>query len=178
MGIQELPNETVLAWALSDADLYHTRTEIPLSGVPGVTVAEACLSADNDCVEVWRLNDTELEEPMRVRPPNGMVSVTADDLLIDDGSVEGCDGVRWLPAAGGLKSEVQGVDAAGHDIVAQVDTDKYCWRMVCACGRWRYAKRNSMHQVNLCRVCTAVHKREYRKQWQRRKRSSSATPTT
>lgn len=41
----------------------------------------------------------------------------------------------------------------GREVSVRVDVREYCYRMKCSCGRARYAKRNSVHQITKCRVC-------------------------
>jgi hypothetical protein len=78
---------------------------------------------------------------------------TEDD---DTVRVEGPEGViEWRRVGAGTQREVQRLDASGVPVLADVNTEVYCYRMSCPkCGRVRYAKKNSLHQVWLCRVCT------------------------
>lgn len=64
--------------------------------------------------------------------------------------------VTWrLVEHPGTEKEVQCLDANGAPQLALVDTGVYCYRLTCPrCGRVRYSKPNSLHQVFWCRVCT------------------------
>jgi hypothetical protein len=64
---------------------------------------------------------------------------------------------RWtqiLPAEAKLEREVQRLEKDGSPVLVLVDTRTYSYRMTCACGRVRYSKPNSLHQIGACRVCT------------------------
>jgi len=41
----------------------------------------------------------------------------------------------------------------GNEVLQKVDTDTFCYRMICGCGRTRYARLNDLQQILLCRVC-------------------------
>lgn len=59
--------------------------------------------------------------------------------------------VVWTAA-----SDVTGMESAivsGREVRQKVNVLVYCYRMVCSCGRFRYAKPNTLHEVTLCRVC-------------------------
>lgn len=45
------------------------------------------------------------------------------------------------------------VDTRGRDIIAAVDVSRYCYRMMCGCGRERFATPNTIHEVTQCRIC-------------------------
>jgi len=64
---------------------------------------------------------------------------------------------EWtLCPQGRIEREVRKLDDNGRPIFHEVDVGIYCYRLVCArCGRARYARRNSIHQIQYCRVCTA-----------------------
>lgn len=52
------------------------------------------------------------------------------------------------------EKEVQQLGKDGMPVFAMVDTATYCYRLTCPrCGRVRYSKPNSIHQIFLCRVC-------------------------
>lgn len=164
-------NEAILKLALKRAELPEVIGRVLLAGVPGVN--SVWVVRDADTVEVQAVNGKRLLHPIKLDlqpPPQARtVTVRADDL----NSIKGRDGTQWRPVVGGgFRPEPQAVDAAGNDVVAQVDTGTYCWALTCACGRRRYAKRNSVHQVSLCRVCTTAQRKA------KRRRSSSARTTT
>jgi hypothetical protein len=55
--------------------------------------------------------------------------------------------------------EVLQLSRGGKPIFGHVDTTTHCYRMTCPrCGRVRYSKPNSVHQVFLCRVCTRTER--------------------
>jgi hypothetical protein len=83
----------------------------------------------------------------------------------------------WHLSPGGVRQEIQDLDAEGRPLYADVDTDTYCYKLVCPrCGRHRYAKRNSTYQIKYCRVCTQAERRRKRAldQYARRDRSGPA----
>lgn len=55
---------------------------------------------------------------------------------------------------GQIRREVLKLTKEGKPIFRQVDTAEFCMRMVCTCGRERYSKPNSIHQITACHVCT------------------------
>ena len=59
------------------------------------------------------------------------------------------------------------------DVYSRVDTVKYCYRMICECGRVRFAKPNTIHEVTRCRPCRRLERRS-----QKRASASKATSTT
>ena len=59
---------------------------------------------------------------------------------------------------------------AGSEIARRVNTTTYGWKLTCPCGRVRYAKANSRHQVRACRVCTRLGRLERRAKRQREAR--------
>jgi hypothetical protein len=61
--------------------------------------------------------------------------------------------LEWRLVKAGNALEVTRIDS-GVPTLQSVDTGIYCYRLTCGCGRERYAKRNSVHQVFACRVCT------------------------
>jgi len=61
----------------------------------------------------------------------------------------------------------------GSEIARTVNTDTYEWKLTCPCGRVRYAKANSRHQVRACRVCTRLGRLERRAKRQRESRQCS-----
>lgn len=79
----------------------------------------------------------------------------------------------WTPAPKGLQPEPRW--DVGAEVIALVDTEKFPWRMTCKCGRIRFAKANSRHQVQACRVCTAKGRRARRNCAQREAREMRKT---
>jgi len=65
-------------------------------------------------------------------------------------------GAEWrLCAKAGIQQEVTDLDEHGGPVFQAVDTAVYCYQLCCPkCGRIRYARRNSTHQIKYCRVCT------------------------
>lgn len=123
-------------------------------------------------VDVVRLGREVLARPIVLgfdltpdEKPDQLVSdhtvVTAADLAADlDGedrpAVIQIGDREWLLVAHrGTQKEVQDLDADGRPLFKDVETSVYCYRLVCPrCGRARFAKRNSIHQIKFCRVCT------------------------
>ena len=57
----------------------------------------------------------------------------------------------WTLVVG--SSALEPVVIAGREARRVVDTQIYCYRMACRCGRVRYAKANNLHEISSCRVC-------------------------
>lgn len=68
--------------------------------------------------------------------------------------------VVWqLVETPGWEKEVQQLSHDGAPVFASVDTAVYCYRLTCPrCGRVRYSKPNSLHQIFWCRVCTRTER--------------------
>lgn len=98
----------------------------------------------------------------------------APELQVEDGSVTGKNGSRWYPAPGGMQREVVDIDDAGEEVTRAVNTDRYSLQMTCSCGTVRYAMKNSIHQVDQCRVCARKRRHAYQVSWQREKRKAKA----
>lgn len=176
--------------------------ELEVRGVPGTrTVAlfvwpEPLGRARRIAIDVVRLDETTRRTPIcfayeltpaerpsvEETPP---VEVTIDQFVAEVagrrivvmGPPE--QPVRWtqiLPAEAKLEREVQQLEKDGTPVFATVDTRKYCYRMTCTCGRVRYAKANSLHQIFACRVCTRADRlrkralRQYRTRYARKRR--------
>lgn len=60
------------------------------------------------------------------------------------------DDVTWLFHHG---SAMEYTVKSGEEVLQRVNTDVFCYRMTCGCGRMRYARLNDLHQIGLCRVC-------------------------
>lgn len=61
------------------------------------------------------------------------------------------EGIVWH-----LADETHGLEVVlvgGKLTRVAVDTDTFCYRMTCLCGRIRYAKPNTLTKVRQCRVC-------------------------
>lgn len=135
--------------------------EIRLVRLPKAPLAKLRVTSLDGAVyvSVDALDGSALEAPL---------VLAFDGIAPPDEGVIGAECSCWLPVVGsGLRPEPRTVDATGRDVLAQVDTAVYKWQLVCACGRVRYAKRNALHQVSSCRVCTAKVRRARRTEQQR-----------
>jgi hypothetical protein len=99
------------------------------------------------------------ERPAATTDPGEDIRVTAEDLAdMDDdrpAEITLSDGRTWQFFSRGIQREAHDLDRQGRPIYREVDTSMYCYRMICnKCGRPRYAKRNSIHQIQYCRICT------------------------
>lgn len=155
----------------------NVHLELAVSGVPGVRrVAlfawpEPLGPARRVAVDVVRLDEEALRAPICFsyeledweRPAAPPVEVTIAELALEiegrrivaTGTAE--RPVRWTQILAGearREHEVQQLDRSGGPVFATVDTSVYSYRMTCACGRVRYSKPNSLHQIFACRVCT------------------------
>ena len=65
--------------------------------------------------------------------------------------------------------------ANGEEVWGNVDTEKFCYKMVCNCGVERFAKPQDLGQITKCRPCTKKDrkKRHAIRQRQRRKKNAS-----
>lgn len=124
-------------------------------GVDVVRVDESIL----DYAVTFGLDLKKSEWPV---PPaesdNVIVAASEIELDFDDSrpSKIKIDHVEWyLCANAGVQREVRELKRDGQPIFQDVDTSVYCYKLICPrCGRARYAKRNSIHQILYCRVCT------------------------
>lgn len=86
-------------------------------------------------------------------------------------------GVVWTLVPDARAREPARVDGLGRDVQVPVDTDVFCYRMVCLCGRIRFAKPNTLHQVVKCRVCARATRLGRRAALERGKGVASLTDT-
>jgi hypothetical protein len=175
--------------------------ELPVTGVPDVArVAlfvwpEPLGKTRRLAVDVVRLDDTVLKTPVQftfeLRPAER--PTVADELPAVVVGVEtpstpasawcerprllrlkGPEGpVTWqLVEAPGTEREVRRLERDGTPVFGTVDTATYCYRLTCPrCGRVRYSKANSVHQIHLCWVCTRSERLRHRalRQYQSRR---------
>lgn len=145
---------------------------LELRGLPEYTLAKVTGARRHDDsirVHIHALNGVpvECDEPLLIDLP------AAPELEVEDDSITGKNGTRWYPAPGGMQREVIDIDDAGEPVSRNTNTDKYNYQMVCACGNVRYAKRNSVHQVDKCRKCSKEHRHAYQVSWQREHRKAA-----
>jgi hypothetical protein len=115
-------------------------------------------------VDVVQLDDAVLDDAVRLGfdLEDASTTVTAEEALaVWPGESSPLQhqqpGTRgWHRVDGGqILKEVTSLTAAGHPVFREIDTDVHCYRLVCPnCGRERYAKPNSLHQIDRCHVCT------------------------
>lgn len=144
---------------------------VPLHGLPGYSIAEVQAARRLDGtirVAVQGLDGMTLDQPVITDFEAGSLP-----LEVDDGSVEGRNGSRWVPASGHIEQELIGMDDVGMAITKNVDSSKYPWKLLCACGNVRYAKRSSIRQVDRCRPCSDRRRHQYQVAWQRKKRAAA-----
>lgn len=181
---------------VGDSRAVHVRLQ--LSGVPGVSRAAVFawpepLGAPRRLgVDVVALDDVALPNPQRFWvdvSDRGTVPREVFPIVVRPRDVEDprptevrMPYVVWsLVDGAGLQPEVRHLRKDGQPDVAMVDTSVYSYRMTCPrCGRARYAKRNSLHQVHYCRPCTQADqkRRKATRQFQQRSRSLRGTPNT
>lgn len=158
--------------------------ELAVAGLPEVETITLFVwpvplgHATHLAIDIVRLDARRLREAIRLQlplrpaerpvaveevpPPSGGADV---ELSLGPGAgaerpevvkVAGPDGpVTWRLVAPGVEQEVVRLGAGGVPVFQPVDTAVFCYRLTCGvCGRVRYAKPNSLHQVALCRVCT------------------------
>lgn len=162
------------AWVRSE------HLELALVGVPGVERAavfcwpEPLGRPRRVLVDVVRLDQAVLNTPVQLAfelfpeerpvvpdetPPVVVEAEDGDEVSSDQPlvvTVPGPEGpVTWRRTRrAAYEKEVQRLDDTGSAVLGLVDTGTYCYRMTCACGRVRYARPNSLHQIFWCRVCT------------------------
>lgn len=106
-------------------------------------------------------------QSLRVAGRVGGLSVVAvDDKLIDPIVLPA---IHWEPVTARNESHLEREPAwvGGCEGIQLVDTAVFCWKMACSCGRIRYAKANSRHQVKRCRICTKQRQLQRRAERQR-----------
>lgn len=171
------PDHTLLRLALqNESEQVWTRPAgtitLEVRGLPGARFVRGhCIEAAPNALTY---SFTEVDG----RALNSSFSLTflrpPQALQVDDESIEGKGGSRWYPVEPGLLlREPQGLDDAGLDIMAVVNTTKKPWKLECDCGRVRYANRAGVRQVDRCRVCTETYRRAYKVAWQRRRRAEN-----
>lgn len=178
------PHRDAILTALRGASFASSAyLELPVTGVPGVARVglfawpEPLGKTRRMALDVVRLDQARLETPIPVvfelraeeRPsvddelPPVVVAAEAETAAstwcqrpqtLKFRSAEGP--VVWqLVEEPRVESEVVKLDRTGAPIFGSVDTQTYCYRLSCPrCGRVRYSKPNSVHQICLCRVCT------------------------
>ena len=116
------------------------------------------------------------------RPPptaEDSVIVTAEELeasLEDERpQVINFGATVWhLVTKGDVEREVRELDRGGRPVFQEVDTSIYCYKLVCSkCGRVRFARRNSIYEIQYCRVCTKQNRLRNRAAEQYRQRARS-----
>lgn len=145
---------------------------VELRGLPEASLARVRGSRRTDGtarLDVMSLDGRTYENLPLIEVPEPS---TVTPLQVEDDSIRGKSGTRWYPAPGGLQPEVVDLDDSGTEVVRQVNTDRYCFQLHCACGTVRYAKKNSVHQVDRCRVCAKKRRHAYQVTWQREKRAA------
>ena len=156
--------------------------ELALSGLPDISrvltfvwpeplgyptrIGVDIVQVDDDILPAAIETSFELAESERVGPhPDELITITAmDESYMDEDSRPRSIKIghaEWtLVPDGGVAREVRSLSTqTGAPLFSEVDTAEYCYRLVCPkCGRTRHAKRNSIHQVKYCWVCTGVSK--------------------
>lgn len=163
----------------------NVHTTLTVTGVPDTTAVtifawpEPYGACKRIAVDVVQLDDRVLLDPVPlffdVAPterPSGPPTEVSDALL--GAPVVTFGDVRWYKIAaedGKKEREVQKLKSDGSPVYAAVDTTEYNYFMSCPeCGRMRYAKRNSLHQIAACRVCTRQERLRKRALYQYRTR--------
>ena len=155
-------------------ELANTPTASPkdftldLRGLPSLTLAKLTGARRHDGsvrVHVRALNGIQLPDELLVD-----LAPTPDPLHVEDDSIEGKNGSRWYAAPGGMQLEVIDIDDTGAPVYRNVNTDRYNYQLTCNCGTVRYAKKNSLHQVDRCRPCAKKRRHAYQVAWQRERR--------
>lgn len=100
--------------------------------------------------------------------PSYLTDTTRDPEVIvtSDGIVWTRDAVDELLATA-LEDRV----VNGEHARVTVDTGTFSWKMTCGCGRLRYAKANTLHEIKRCRVCQVQHRKTYKNESQKRIRA-------
>ena len=184
------------AWAKSE------HFELEVVGIPGVTLValfawpEPLGKPRRIAVDVVRYDGTVLSAPVRfayelqeherphiVEEPVAVAAVEPPPIITRGRPavvvVNGPEGpVTWSLVGPGedgerVEREVQKLDAKGQPVLAAVDVTTSCYRMLCVCGRVRYARPNGLHQITLCRVCTRAERLRKRALSQYKKRRAS-----
>lgn len=157
-------------------------------GVPGTEQAvlyawpDPLLTPTRIGVDVVQLDDRVLDEAFQFGfelPPEEQVTVVhAEEALAawpsDSEFIPKVDAEtpEWIPVPSGYsRQEVIKLTKEGKPVFRTVDTEVFCMRMICSCGRERYSKKNSIHQITACHVCTRATRLRRRSLAQYRKRT-------
>jgi len=151
--------------------------DLPVSGLPNVKRLSVFVwpeppgRPNRIGVDVVRLDETVLdrpiswgfdltpdERPIAADEPDVVVGVEELEARLDDDRPEiiRFGSTEWHLVTGmPPQPEVERLGPDGQPIVVYVDIDVACYKLQCPrCGRARYSKRNSVHQIRYCRVCT------------------------
>lgn len=140
--------------------------ELEVAGVPGVERVvffawpDPLTEPSRIGVDVVQLDDEVLDDAVRLgfELDDPSTTVTAEEALAvwpgESSPIKKSSG--WHRVEGGqIRREVTTLTASGRPVFREVDTDIHCFRLVCPnCGRERYARPNSIHQIDRCHVCT------------------------
>jgi hypothetical protein len=115
-------------------------------------------------VDVVQVDDRVLDDAIRLvfDLPDAATTVTADEAMAlwpgERSPLRSTSDVKhgWQRVESGqIRKEVYELAADGKPVFREVDTTLFCYRLLCPnCGRERYSKPNSIHQIDLCHVCT------------------------
>lgn len=146
---------------------------LDIHGIPDVTLARVRVTYKaQGLVDVSVLS----VQGQPANPPIVVADVElTPELVVDDGSVVGRNGVSWQPVAPGFYDEAIDVDDRGELVFRTVNTAKKPWKLECACGQPRYSSRGNIHKIDKCHVCAKKRRHDYRVAWQRTKRKSSSS---
>jgi len=123
-------------------------------GVDVVRLDETVL----DWPVTWGFDLTAAERPVAPDEPDVVVGAEEMEAKLDDDRPEiiRFGSTEWHLITGmPPQPEVARLDTDGRPVVTYVDIETSCYKLQCSrCGRARYSKRNSVHQIKYCRVCT------------------------
>lgn len=142
--------------------------DMAVDGVPGTARVvffawpDPLLEPSRIGVDIVQLDDRVLDDALRFGFDLDDVVVTADEALAhwpgeSHSPLRSTREVEYgwqRVESGGVRREVIKLDKDGKPVFRDIDTNVYCYRLVCSCGRDRYSKPNSIHQIDLCHVCT------------------------
>jgi hypothetical protein len=152
--------------------LRRAHLELPIAGVPGISLVEIFAwpnpigRARRVLADIVATDRQALSEPVTVeielqdgeaaplRTETAPVVVDARTRLAAEEDAVQIGACLWRRVGPGKQQEVFQLQLDGTPLVRTIDTTKYPYRLTCSCGRVRYAKRNSLHQIHACRVCT------------------------
>lgn len=179
MNRPELLSFVALSLRTQTAQIRHqvnagvTEFMLDIRGVPGVSLARVRAIPQSESetdIEILSVQGDPVEPPELIK---GIRLLS--ELVVEDDSLIGRNGSRWVAASPGHVQEAIDIDDLGVVIYRSVSAAKKPWKLVCECGQLRYSTRGNVHKIDRCNLCAKRRRHDYQVAWQRTKRKSSSS---